>query len=69
MMPLHLWLPARYLASFTWPVPPKRDERRNDGITYYNKSRAVAELLVATLSTDGKWVVASFARTTGNLVE
>jgi hypothetical protein len=66
-MPLDQWLPARYLASFTWAVPPKRVERRDDGITYYNKSRAVDEPLVATLSSDGKWVVASFTRTTGNV--
>ena len=66
-MPLDQWLPARYLASFTWPVPPKRVERRNDGITYYNKSRAVDEPLVATFSTDRKWVAASFARTAGNV--
>ena len=66
-MPRDRWLPARYLASFTWPISPKRVERRDDGITYYNKSRAVDEPLVATLSTDGKWVVASFTRTTGNV--
>ncbi len=66
-MPLSEWLPARYLASFTWPVPPKRVERRADGITYYNKSRVVDEPLVATLSTDRKWIVASFTRTTGNV--
>jgi len=66
-MPLDQWLPARYLASFTWPVPPKREEKRDDGITYYNKSRAVDEPLVATVSTDGKWVVASFTSTTGNV--
>jgi hypothetical protein len=66
-MPLDQWLPARYLASFTWPIPPKRVERKDDGITYYNKSRAVDEPLVAILSTDGKWVVASFTRTTGNV--
>jgi hypothetical protein len=66
-MPLDQWLPARYLASFTWPVPPKKIEKRDDGITYYNKSRSVDEPLVATVSTDGKWVVASFTRTTGNV--
>lgn len=66
-MPLDQWLPARYLASFTWPVPPKKVEKRDDGITYYNKSRSVDEPLVATVSSDGKWVVASFARTTGNV--
>src|SRR5215208_4984224 len=66
-MPLDQWLPARYLASFTWPVPPRRVERRDDGITYYNKSRAVDAPFIATLSQDGRWVVASFTRNTGNV--
>lgn len=66
-MPLNQWLPSRYLASFTWPVSPQRVEHRGDGITYYNKSRAVDQPLIATLSTDRKWVVASFTRTTGNV--
>lgn len=66
-MPLNQWLPSRYLASFTWPVPPQRIERRADGITYYNKSRPVDQPFIATISTDGKWVVASFTRTTGNV--
>ena len=66
-MPLSRWLPARYLASYTWPVPVKRVEKRPDGITYYNKSRAVDEPLIATVSQDGRWVVASFSRTAGNV--
>jgi hypothetical protein len=66
-MPLNQWLPARYLASYTWPIPAKKVEKRDDGITYYNKSRAVDEPLVATRSIDNKWVVASFTRTTGNV--
>lgn len=66
-MPLNRWLPSRYLASFTWPVPPQRIERREDGTTHYNKSRPVDEPLIATLSTDRKWVVASFSRQTGNV--
>jgi hypothetical protein len=61
------WLPARYMASFTWPTPKKLVDRRDDGITYYNKSRPVDEPLIATLSKDGKWVVASFTQTTGNV--
>jgi hypothetical protein len=65
-MPLDRWLPARYLASFTWPVPPRHIEDR-DGITYYNKSRAVDAPFIATLSRDRRWVVASFTRTTGNV--
>lgn len=40
-LPLDRWLPARVLASFRWPVPAQRIEDRDDGITYYNKSRAV----------------------------
>jgi hypothetical protein len=66
-MPLDQWLPVRYLASFTWPVPSQRVERRSDGITHYNKSRAVTEPFIATLSSDKAWVIASFARTTGNV--
>jgi len=66
-MPLDKWLPVRYLASYTWPVPAQLVDRRADGITYYNTSRAVDEPLIATISSDGKWVVASFAKTTGNV--
>src|SRR5215218_2046601 len=65
-MPLDQWLPSRYLASFTWPVPPQRVERRDD-ITYYNKSRKVDAPFIATLSRDHRWVVASFTGTTGNV--
>lgn len=66
-MPLHQWLPARYLASFTWPVPAQRVEDRGDGITYHSKSRAVDVPFIATLSADKAWVVASFAREAGNV--
>jgi hypothetical protein len=66
-IPLDQWLPARYLVSFTWPVPAQRIERRDDGITYYNKSRAVDMPFIATVSTDKAWVIASFARTAGNV--
>jgi len=66
-MPLSEWLPSRYLASFTWPIPTQRVEHREDGITYYNKSRTVDEPMIATLATDRKWIVASFTRTTGNV--
>ena len=65
--PLEKWLPARYLAAYTWPVPKEHVEHRHDGITYYNKSRAVDEPLIATISSDGRWVAASFTRTTGNV--
>src|SRR5690349_9728496 len=66
-MPLNQWLPSRYLVSFTWPVPTQRIERREDGITYYNKSRPVDEPMIATVSTDQQWVVASFSQTSGNV--
>ena len=67
IMPLKQWLPNRYLASYTWPVPPKLVERRDDGITYYNKSRPIDQPLIATLSADHQWAVASFTRQTGNV--
>jgi hypothetical protein len=66
-MPLNEWPPARYMASYTWAVPVNLKEKRADGITYYNKSRAVDEPMIATESSDGKWVVASFTRTVGNV--
>lgn len=65
-MPLDEWLPARYLASFTWPIPSQSVERR-DGIPHYNKSRSVDAPFIATLSRDGRWVVASFTSHTGNV--
>jgi hypothetical protein len=66
-LPIERWLPARYLVSFTWPVPARRVEDRGDGITYYNKSSAVDLPFIATLSTDTAWVIASFAREAGNV--
>jgi len=61
------WLPARYLASVTWPVPPRLVDRRPDGITYYTRSRRVDAPFLATVSTDGTWLVASFTRQVGNV--
>lgn len=66
-LPLEQWLPARVLASFAWPVPAERRESREGGLTHYNKSRAVDLPFIATRSTDGTWVVASFARESGNV--
>lgn len=63
---LDQWLPARYLVSFTWPIPAQRIEPR-DGIPHYHKSRAVDLPFIATVSTDKAWVIASFARTAGNV--
>lgn len=66
-LPLDQWLPARYLVSYTWPIPAQRVERRDDGIPYYNKSRAVDIPFIATMSTDKAWVIASFSRAAGNV--
>ena len=66
-MPLSQWLPARYLDSYTWPVPAQLVERRADGITYYNASKPVDLPLIVTVSSDHKWVAASFTNMTGNV--
>ena len=66
-IPLDRWLPVRYLASLTAPIPAERVQHRDDGITYYYKSRAVDQPFIATRSTDGNWIVASFARDAGNV--
>ena len=66
-LPLDRWLPARVLASFTWPVASQRVEQRGDGITYYQKARAVDVPLLVTRSIDSEWFVASFAQAPGNI--
>ncbi|GAC1359360.1 MAG: hypothetical protein NVSMB3_06850 [Acidobacteriaceae bacterium] len=66
-MPLDQWLPVRYLAQFTAPIPEQRMQHREDGITYYYKSRVVDMPMIATLSVDHRWVAASFTRDTGNV--
>ncbi len=66
-MGLGKWLPCRYLVSYTWPVPEKRMEKAEDGITRYYKSRKVDQPLIVTLSHDKKWVVATYTSETGNL--
>jgi hypothetical protein len=66
-MPPDRWLPARYLASLTAPIPAQRVQHRDDGITYYYKSRPVDQPFIATRSTDGQWIVASVAREAGNV--
>jgi hypothetical protein len=66
-LPLTEWLPARYLDSYTWPIPDEKVDRRADGITYYNNSRLVDQPMVATISMDNKWIVSSFTRTVGNV--
>ena len=66
-MPLSKWLPARYHAQFTAPIPAQRVQHRDDGITYYYRSQPVDIPLIATLSADKTWVAASFARDPGNV--
>ena len=66
-MPLQQWLPARYHAQFTAPIPTERVQHRDDGITYYYDSRPVDIPMIATYSTDRTWIAASFARNTGNV--
>lgn len=66
-MPENEWLPCRYLAPFTWPVVPRRVEQTQDGITWHHKSRRVDEPFIATVSKDGKWIVATCTRETGNV--
>jgi hypothetical protein len=66
-IPLENWFPARYLASYTALVPKERVQHREDGITYYYKSRVVDVPMIATLSEDRTWVAASFARDPGNV--
>src|SRR5262249_27302017 len=54
-VPLSQWLPNRYRVPYTWPIDAQRIAKQPDGITWYNKSRAVDEPFVATRSTDDEW--------------
>jgi hypothetical protein len=66
-LPLDQWLPARYLASYSWPIPAEHVQHRADGVTYYYRSRGVDVPFIATESADHAWVVASIARESGNV--
>jgi len=67
-MPLNQWLPARYLDSYSWPVPPSEKRVvKDEGITYYNASRPVDEPFIATVSEDGRWIAATWNPDTGNV--
>jgi hypothetical protein len=61
------WLPLRYRVSFRWPVDAWRTQKQPDKVTWYSASRAADEPMIATLSKDAQWVVATFSKRPGNL--
>src|SRR5262249_14678694 len=65
--PLDKWLPNRYRVPYLWPVDRKRVEKKEDGLTWYNKSPRVDEPFIATKSTDGKWIMATYSVAPGNV--
>jgi hypothetical protein len=66
-MPLSEWLPNRYRVPYTWPIDRNRVEKKEDGLTWYNKSRGVDEPFIATKSSDGKWIMATYSAAPGNV--
>jgi hypothetical protein len=66
-LPLDQWLPNRHRVPYSWPIDRDRVARQPDGITWYNKSRAVDEPFIATRSVDGKWIMATFSYDPGNV--
>ena len=66
-MPLDQWLPNRYRISYAWPVEKIRVQKQADGITFFNASNRTDEPVMATLSTDRHWIMATFSRNPGNL--
>jgi hypothetical protein len=66
-MPLDQWLPNRYRISYAWPVEKTRVQKQADGITFFNASNRADEPVMATLSTDRHWIMATFSRNPGNL--
>ena len=66
-MPLDQWLPNRYRISYAWPAERNRVQKQDDGITFFNAVNRADEPVIATVSTDRKWVMATFSRNPGNL--
>jgi len=66
-MPLNKWLPNRYRISYSWPVEKVHEQKQPDGITVFNAQNRTDEPVLATLSTDGQWIMATFSRKPGNL--
>ena len=66
-MPLHTWLPNRYRVSFAWPVPGDRVQKQDDGIIFHNASMRADLPVLVTLSTDQRWLMATFSHNPGNL--
>ena len=66
-MPLDRWLPNHYRVSYSWPVDQNRVEKQADGIVFLNASQGTDEPVLATMSTDHHWIMASFSRNPGNL--
>lgn len=66
-MPLERWLPNRYRISYAWPAEKIRVQKQADGITFLNASKRADEPVIATVSTDRRWIMATFSRNPGNL--
>src|ERR1051326_254252 len=66
-MPLKAWLPNRYRISYSWPVEKERAQKQPDGITIFNAPGRSDEPVIATVSNDGQWIMATFLRNPGNL--
>lgn len=66
-MPLDQWLPNRYRISYAWPAEETRVQKQADGITFLNASKRADEPVIATVSTDHRWIMATFSRNPGNL--
>jgi hypothetical protein len=66
-MPLGQWLPNRYRISYAWPAEEIRVQKQADGITFLDASKRADEPVMATVSTDHRWIMATFSRNPGNL--
>lgn len=66
-MPLDQWLPNRYRISYSWPAEKTRVQKQADGIAFLNASQRADEPVIATVSTDRRWIMATFSRNPGNL--
>lgn len=66
-MPLKEWLPNRYRISYSWPEEKEHVQTQPDGIKFFNAPNRTDEPVIATVSNNGQWIMATFSRNPGNL--
>ena len=67
-IPVDDWLPCRYRALYGWKLSPKfKPFEIKAGVRKYNKMKQLDLPVIATVSSDKQWIIATYTRKTGAL--